>query len=85
MTGHRSTYLSARDFLDSDVVFCFDHQNYHKISKRFKKQMDKVYFLGAKHVKNGQIEDPHKREIDDYINVSNQVAMILDSLSDSKN
>ena len=82
MSGHRSTYLLARDFLDSDIVFCFDHKNYHKIGKRFKKQMNKVYFLGANHIKNGQIEDPHNGQIEDYINISNQVAMILDSLSD---
>lgn len=84
MSEHRSNYLKESDFLEADLVFYFDNENFQEISKRFSNQMDKVFFIGCQTRKLNRIKDPYNGTYNDYKKVTGEISINLDFLIENK-
>lgn len=84
MSEHRSNYLKESDFLDADIVFYFDNENFYDIKKRFSNQMNKVYFIGCLTKDIATVKDPFNTSYNDYKSVASQISDILDNFIEKK-
>ena len=79
MSEHKSNYLKESDFLEADIVFYFDNENFYDIKQRFSKQISKVYFIGCLTQDIDAIRDPFNTTYNDYKKVAGQISDILDN------
>tara|TARA_B110000238_G_scaffold199479_1_gene246673 strand:+ start:224 stop:1879 length:1656 start_codon:yes stop_codon:yes gene_type:complete len=84
LSDHRSNYLKEIDFLEADIVFYFDNDNFQEISKRFSDKMDKVFFIGCERENVNRIKDPYNGTYNDYKKITGQISSILDLLIENK-
>lgn len=84
MSKHRSKYLKEKDFLNSDVIFYFDNENFLEIKKRFPNNMNKLFFIGCQTKDINTIKDPFNSALNDYNKVAYEISGILDDLIDNK-
>ena len=81
MSKHRSKYLKEKDFLNSDVVFYFDNENFLEIKKRFPNNLNKLFFIGCQTKDINTIKERKKEIETDIAKLNNE----LKELEESKN
>lgn len=84
LSAHRSSFLTDHRFYESDIVICFDMDNYSYVRKRYPRDKHKVYLIGNQRRFCAGIADPHKGSLVEYRSTATLIANNLLGLISKK-